>query len=92
MNGILLPFRRRRRPEPQPARADAHAWASRIRADMGWAGCGDPGHLVDTLFRRAQKRPPVDECKLRAEAQRQLAAAAAARTRGPGMGDHPRPS
>jgi hypothetical protein len=72
MAASLLPFRRRRQTPPQPARADAHAWASQIRAGMGWAGCGQPGHRIDTPFRRASKWPPVDECKLRDLARRQL--------------------
>jgi hypothetical protein len=57
---------------------DAHAWAARIRAAMGWAGCGDVAHRIDTPFRRTQKWPPVDECKLQAEARSQVAEAQAA--------------
>ena len=61
------------------AKPDAHAWAAEIRARMGWAGCGQPAHLIDTPFRRGRKWPPIDECKLRAEARRQLAGATAAK-------------
>jgi hypothetical protein len=56
-----------------PQRADAHAWAARIREQMGWAGCADPAHLVDTPFRRKHRWPPIDECVLRDRARRQLA-------------------
>lgn len=59
--------------------ADAHAWAAHIRAQMGEGGCGDSAHAVDTPFRRNQKWAPVDECKLRAEARRQLAEAVSRR-------------
>jgi hypothetical protein len=48
-------------------------WAVKIRADMKWAGCGQPDHRIDTPFRRASKWPPVDECVLRDLARRQAA-------------------
>jgi hypothetical protein len=68
----LIRWRRLRLVPPAP-RPDAHACAERIRSENGWgARCGEPGHVVDTPFRRANKWPPVDECKLRDLARRQL--------------------
>jgi hypothetical protein len=72
---------------PRPARqrisrdelyaALSRRWADRIRAELKWAGgCGDPAHRVDTPFRQASKWPPVDECRLRDAARRQLEEAA----------------
>ena len=65
-------YARVRRLRLAPPPTDPHAWANRIRGEMGWAAtCGQPGHLVNTPFRRAQKLRPVDECQLRDLAQRQ---------------------
>lgn len=77
-HGVMNGYIRVRRLRLAPPRPDSHAWANRIRSELGWsATCGQPGHLVNTPFRRQQRLLPVDECVLREQAHRQLAEFAA---------------